>query len=266
MKTRPHRSHAFTLVELIVVMGLVALLAALLMPALVHARGSADQGYCANNLKQLCAANTLYAAANGSYVPAATDIFGANLQRWHGRRASLGEPFHGEQGPLAEYLEGSEKVRACPAFRRYRTSGADHAFEASCGGYGYNQEGVGSQNYVYGFSEKAAKAGMVPSGIARPSATIMFTDTAFPQPLQKPQYLIEYSFAEAYYFVDWAAPTESSYVAKPSIHFRHGGKANVVWCDGHVSSEPLETEGDRSFSQLDIGWFGGANNELFDPY
>jgi prepilin-type processing-associated H-X9-DG protein len=93
----------------------------------------------------------------------------------------------------------------------------------------------------------------------------MFADCAFPQPYgPNPTYLIEYSFAEAYHWV-FQPGEETSYRADPSIHFRHRDQANVVWCDGHVSSERLQTEAGGYFSEWDLGWFGPADNSLFDP-
>ncbi|HEY0074443.1 MAG TPA: DUF1559 domain-containing protein [Abditibacteriaceae bacterium] len=53
---------AFTLVELLVVIGVLALLAALLFPALAQARARGRQAVCASHLKQLGQAIALYAS------------------------------------------------------------------------------------------------------------------------------------------------------------------------------------------------------------
>lgn len=251
---------AFTLIELLVVIALIVLLASLLTPALRLALEKARQSACASNLQQLHLANTMYAMDNDSYVPAAADLFGANLQRWHGVRASTSAPFDGAKGPLATYLGNDKTIRECRSMRAYvkDVSGAN-AFEASCGGYGYNANGVGSRFYVAGYSAQGAIMGMVPEAIRNPSGTVMFCDAAFPQPYDNPTYLIEYSFAESYTYPGGGD-------AQPSIHFRHNGFANVVWCDGHVSALKMTVRYSPAFDALNVGWFGAANNDLFDPY
>jgi prepilin-type N-terminal cleavage/methylation domain-containing protein/prepilin-type processing-associated H-X9-DG protein len=258
--------YGFTLIELLVTIGIIGILAGLLLPVLSSAKESARRIYCANNLRQLYFANTMYADDNGCYVPAAPDIFTTNLRRWHGVRSSIREPFDGTRGPLVPYLGGSNKIRRCPSFREYSTNYVDNAFEASCGGYGYNAIGVGSETYLKGYRREAMYRGMSPAVIKSPEHTVMFCDCAFPQPYgNNPKYLIEYSFAEPYHWV-FSPGTESQFRADPSIHFRHRGVANVVWCDGHVSSERMETKAEQHFTKMDIGWFGPPNNSLFDPY
>ena len=192
-------------------------------------------------------------------MAAAPDIFGANRRRWHGVRSSGSGAFDGKLGPLARFLDDG-RVRRCPSFPDYRKDAAANAFEAACGGYGYNDRGVGSQIYLPGSGAAAMQNGMAPGAIRNPVSTVMFTDAAFGQPYSDPSYFIEYSFAEAYYFV--GRSTSQLYgPSRPSIHFRHGGRAGVVWCDGHVSLE-AQTLGNHDSG---LGWFGPADNSLFDP-
>ena len=240
--------HGFTLLELLIVVGIVSIFIALLIPGLSIAKSSSERAHCAGNLKQLYMANNLYASDHGYYVPAQYDHI-ANIRRWW--------------KDLAPYLDGNGIVRQCPGFSDFSENG----FEAGCGGYGYNDIGVGSRAYISGYNRESSKKGMPPGAIRKPVETVMFADCAYKDGGGRgtEEKIIEYSFAEAYHDVMSTVPETSSGTAVPSIHFRHRGKANVIWCDGHVSAETM-THSTKSDKPYNIGWFGGKNNDLFDPF
>lgn len=60
----------FTLVELLVVIGIIALLISVLLPALSKAREKASQVKCLSNMKQIATAILQYAGENKSVLPA----------------------------------------------------------------------------------------------------------------------------------------------------------------------------------------------------
>ncbi len=63
------KSRGFTLIELLVVIAVIAILAALLLPALAKAKRQAVRVQCINNEKQQLVALTMYAGENRDFLP-----------------------------------------------------------------------------------------------------------------------------------------------------------------------------------------------------
>lgn len=95
---------AFTLVELLVTIGIIALLIQLLLPAVQSARGAARKVSCKNNLRQIGLATQLHLTTHGHYPTGGwSGDFVADADRGYGRNQPGGWPFS-----LLAFLELSE--------------------------------------------------------------------------------------------------------------------------------------------------------------
>jgi len=68
-----HRRAAFTLVELLVVIGIIALLISILLPALGRAKGAANTVKCLSNVRQLAMASTIQATERRGFIQASSE-------------------------------------------------------------------------------------------------------------------------------------------------------------------------------------------------
>jgi prepilin-type N-terminal cleavage/methylation domain-containing protein len=99
--TRSRTSHrpGFTLVELLVVIGIIALLIAILLPTLARARESASRARCLSNNRQLVAACLLYSNDNAGRMPEAAWDNGNNFGAPYSPRGSKERGWAGPYEP-----------------------------------------------------------------------------------------------------------------------------------------------------------------------
>jgi prepilin-type N-terminal cleavage/methylation domain-containing protein/prepilin-type processing-associated H-X9-DG protein len=245
------KSRGFTLVETLIVIAVIVCVSVIGFHSVQAGRLRANQAVSASNLRQLAAANLLYASDFQTYCPA-----GNQLLRWHGRRPGVGRPFDPENGILAEYLGRSRRVGICPEFSRHLTG--DASWENGSGGYGYNA------TYIGGMPGSSFQPNR-PANVGNPSRTLMFATTAF----AKAEGLQEYPFADPRNSVNprW----EIADALQPSVHFRFNGNALIAWCDGHVTEEIQSGRSSTNYyagenKSSNIGFCGPAeNNGWWNP-
>ncbi len=116
------RKKGFTLVELLIVIALLTVLAALLFPVFSRARGKASQTTCLSNERQIGTALALYEQDFDGTYP--------NFRFWPlGDERKLSEP-HSWRSVLRPYLLTSQAF-TCPANPDNRTASNDPAFSIS---------------------------------------------------------------------------------------------------------------------------------------
>ncbi len=268
---RQQRPAAFTLIELMMVVFIIAVLAALLLGALVRARGLGKRAACVNNLNQLLKGNQLYSIDFKHFMPGKPggDASGTH---WRGWRAEEADPWDPAKGVVSSQQIGGGLE--CP-LRETELQGASISGMSyrNYGSYGYNFTGVGSQAYLLGYKTTWDPApflsGLKPEQIGMPSRTLSFADSAH----LRSGTVLEFDEIAPPFSICGTAPPEKLKTKKPTpslnsstIHFRHGGTANAAWTDGHVTQELMEWSSDADRRSKNIGGFGPQDNTLFDPW
>ena len=137
-------SWAFTLVELLVVLGVIALLAALVLPALSKGKQTALSAACRNNLKQLQTGFLSYGHDNYDLFPSNNYVYAANLDvlvlgaSWAPGNALLDlSTSNLEQGSIFPYVPAAA-VFHCPADRSTTLNPATGALQPRVRSYSMN--------------------------------------------------------------------------------------------------------------------------------
>lgn len=240
---RRNKNAAFTLMELLVVVAIIAILVALLIPAISQAKAKALRIQCANNVRQLGLGLQAFRTDNNFYPPVENPIYSNGKLKgalnWEGAiqdelHSRYSIPYKKSSGLGAPYPP--EGIWHCPsAFRP-----DDFPGDLGYSDYGYN---------CYGMSAKTDKNSLGLGG------QHIWTDLNFSLPatgesevsMPSEMMAIGDGFAggngiiKDAGFILWRASGMDDYLGSTKRSFaRHQGHANVVFCDGHVESPTLQ--------------------------
>lgn len=230
----------FTLIELLVVIAIIAILAGLLMPALSSSRERSKSISCATNVKTLAMACLAYADDYDGHMSRVGGINGFNNGKaWIGKCGKWSSIDLAEPGLVTPYFGNNIKVKSCPSVEGElinRNSGLFHG-----GGIGLNL------NFGSTGMWKTVKLPQVKS----PASKVMLSDIM--GTYRGSNICLGYKLTPYGEYMTGYNGTMGT--GTPDSCFRHNGRANTGWVDGHVSTEaPAELDISGVLAFYNVGW------------
>jgi prepilin-type processing-associated H-X9-DG protein/prepilin-type N-terminal cleavage/methylation domain-containing protein len=256
MKNKPHTLAAFTLIELLIVMAIIAVLAAMLLPALSKAKAKSRSIACISNLRQLQVAWALYVQENNDSLPpnisrkAASGFDQVNINgSWVVGNAQLDtNATNIQSGVLYNYL-GNPGVYLCPAddssvknnpgLARTRTYSIQLWHNADVIS-GTSVDDADNSHFNLRKYSRIVNPG--------PSAALVFVDEH------------ELSIDDGVFAIgDWYAFPNNPPFWGAYPTYRHNNGANVTFADGHAEYHPWKYH--RTLTSYFLSSHPVANND-----
>ena len=172
-----NRKSAFTLIELLVVIAIIAILAALLFPAIIAAKSKAQRTFCANNLRQINLGVRMYSDDSSDKAPHTPGTTNSPALNWSGYK-NLMKGYVGLNGASSP----QDKLFACPADTLF--------YDVASGSFTNSDQPMHEQGFSdfssYGFNGGNARtnsnapgiAGRNLSSIRNPSRTVLVAENS----------------------------------------------------------------------------------------
>lgn len=253
----------FTLVELLVVIGIIALLISILLPALNKAREQANSIKCASNMRQLYLDAMMYvqdnngqffypptaqASESASYYPNGLYMMGNNsamVDFTNNPNTNSGSTAYNQPGTFLPYLaNGSNSPDARMAIFNCPTDMADGSDRIANTNLGSGAVGVAPRNFSYSFNMCVNWAqlyntyitftnnvhwhAMPFSRIVSPADKILIWETRYPDDL---------TCQLIHAWPNYTTPASGTINPDVQPGNRHNGYANYCFADGHVEAD-----------------------------
>jgi prepilin-type N-terminal cleavage/methylation domain-containing protein/prepilin-type processing-associated H-X9-DG protein len=209
---------AFTLIELLTVIAIIGVLAAILIPTIGKVRESARTSQCLSNQRQIALAFGLYAGENKGYLPRAGISPENTIQTW--------------MISIKNYLptRGNviiDKVYHCPAAPQPPEGYANSVFHYSAS---FALEAGNSATTSTGTSGNGPRT---LTSIVNPARTILLVDGAVDPTTYRANSSRTYTNVDDDF--NRGGPDADGFLA---VSFRHGDSMNAAFVDGHVAKIP----------------------------
>lgn len=229
---------AFTLLELLICIAVIALLVGLLFPVSRQLMNSALSSKCASNLRQIGSALAAYGADSEGAVPPRNLGLNrttepkppSNLRSWPARLVNLG------------YIDDIN-VFFCPSFLPKNSAGARSDLRVSGAADTYGMRTWAPRNARGSEYQKWAEEEKKLVFIEKPSDFFLVADS---------------------YWTEWGTQGYgiTPGVMAQSVHLRHSDRANALFADGHVEAKPKEYFSNLHFTDTQGPYSNGNETRL----
>lgn len=230
------KKRGFTLIELLVVISIIALLLALLIPALDKARELARRAVCFGNLKDLSLSWIMYADDNEGKLVNGETAEQPRLQTFAGRNTTVYQeiPWAFESDPASSTYDQQAQIKKGILYtysknvKVYRCPGgkAKHmrTYSVTCSVNGEGRHLVGQVGHSRLGNNNAMLWVKNSSLIRRPHERIILIDEGRTIVNNDPDPTKGHSFKISYFNQEW--------IDSPPV--RHGGGTTVAYADNHT--------------------------------